>query len=172
MKKFIIITLILFLPLSTELDLNFLNLDISSKAFADKKAQKSAEKAAKSEAKSAEKAAKSEAKAAEKAAKEETKSLTQNVKAPKGASKQEKEEVKSINKSLKETRKLENKIAKAKNEEQIQKALDNFNKKVSKINNGQKVSTYVKVAKSLGLNASIGALQANFGTPQETGILG
>ncbi|MDC1134954.1 hypothetical protein OAS68_01850, partial [Candidatus Pelagibacter sp.] len=89
----------------------------------------------------------------------------------KGASKQEKEEVKAINKSLKETRKLENKIAKAKNEDQIQKALENFDKKVSKINNGQKVSTYVKVAKSLGLNASIGALQANFGTPQETGIL-
>jgi len=73
MKKFIIITLILFLPLSTELDLNFLNLDISSKALADKKAEKTAEKAAKSEAKSAEKAAKSKAKSAEKAAKSKAK---------------------------------------------------------------------------------------------------
>ena len=37
-------------------------------------------------------------------------------------------------------------------------------------NHGKRVSTYVQLAKKLGLPAYIGALQANFGNPYETGI--
>ena len=38
------------------------------------------------------------------------------------------------------------------------------------INHGQRVKTYVEIAKALGLPAYVGALQANFGNPYETGI--
>ena len=38
------------------------------------------------------------------------------------------------------------------------------------VNHGQRVKTYVEIAKSRGLPAYIGALQANFGNPYETGI--
>ena len=34
-----------------------------------------------------------------------------------------------------------------------------------------RTALFVKIAKSMGLNASVGALQANFGTPQENGII-
>jgi hypothetical protein len=37
-------------------------------------------------------------------------------------------------------------------------------------NHGQRVSAMVAVAKALGYPASVGALQANFGTPAETGL--
>ena len=37
-------------------------------------------------------------------------------------------------------------------------------------NHGQRVRTMVELAKRLGYSASVGALQANFGTPQETGV--
>jgi len=37
-------------------------------------------------------------------------------------------------------------------------------------NHGQRVKTYVEIAKALGLPAYVGALQANFGNPYETGI--
>ena len=40
----------------------------------------------------------------------------------------------------------------------------------SNSNHGQKVSTYTKIAKSLGLKANVGTHLANFGTPEETGI--
>ena len=39
------------------------------------------------------------------------------------------------------------------------------------INHGQRVKTYVEIAKSQGLPAYVGALQANFGNPYETGIV-
>ena len=42
---------------------------------------------------------------------------------------------------------------------------------MNKSPNGKKVKTLVAIAKSLGYSASVGALQANFGTPQETGII-
>lgn len=45
-----------------------------------------------------------------------------------------------------------------------QQPLDGFK------NQGQRVRTMVELAKRLGYSASVGALQANFGTPQETGI--
>ena len=37
-------------------------------------------------------------------------------------------------------------------------------------NHGQRVSSMVALSKSLGYGARVGAMQANFGTPQETGI--
>lgn len=37
-------------------------------------------------------------------------------------------------------------------------------------NHGQRVRTMVELAKRLGYSASVGALQANFGTPQEAGV--
>ena len=37
-------------------------------------------------------------------------------------------------------------------------------------NHGQRVKTYVEIAKAQGLPAYVGALQANFGNPYETGI--
>jgi hypothetical protein len=37
-------------------------------------------------------------------------------------------------------------------------------------NHGERVSTLVAIAKALGYPASVGALQANFGTPYETGL--
>jgi hypothetical protein len=37
-------------------------------------------------------------------------------------------------------------------------------------NHGARVSTLVGLAKELGYGANVGAMQANFGTPQETGI--
>lgn len=38
-------------------------------------------------------------------------------------------------------------------------------------NHGQRVSTYVALAKELGLSASTGSMQANFGTPFENGLV-
>lgn len=38
-------------------------------------------------------------------------------------------------------------------------------------NHGDRVSTFVAIAKSVGLNASTGAMQANFGTPFENGLV-
>ena len=109
-------------------------------------------------------------KAEQKAAKDAIDNANQKAKAPKGASKEEKQAYKDLNKSLKATKKLERDLLKAKDDEDIAKAIDKFENRASKINNGQRVSTMVKVAKSLGYSASVGALQANFGTPQETGI--
>ena len=130
-------------------------------------------KAEKAEAKAqskAEKEAKKAEKAEQKAAKDAIDNANQKAKAPKGASKEEKQAYKDLNKSLKATKKLERDLLKAKDDEDIAKAIDKFENRASKINNGQRVSTMVKVAKSLGYSASVGALQANFGTPQETGI--
>ena len=39
------------------------------------------------------------------------------------------------------------------------------------VNHGQRVKTYVEIAKAQGLPAYVGALQANFGNPIETGIV-
>ena len=39
------------------------------------------------------------------------------------------------------------------------------------VNHGKRVSTYVQIAKDQGLPAYVGALQANFGNPYETGIV-
>lgn len=44
------------------------------------------------------------------------------------------------------------------------KSVDGF------VNHGDRVRTMVKLAKALGYDASVGALQANFGTPSENGI--
>lgn len=38
-------------------------------------------------------------------------------------------------------------------------------------NHGDRVSTFVDLAKELGFNASVGAMQANFGTPFENGLV-
>ena len=38
-------------------------------------------------------------------------------------------------------------------------------------NHGQRVSTFVALAKELGFGASVGAMQANFGTPFENGLV-
>lgn len=38
-------------------------------------------------------------------------------------------------------------------------------------NHGDRVSTFVTLAKELGFNASVGAMQANFGTPFENGLV-
>lgn len=38
-------------------------------------------------------------------------------------------------------------------------------------NHGQRVSTYVALGKELGFSASVGAMQANFGTPFENGLV-
>ena len=38
-------------------------------------------------------------------------------------------------------------------------------------NHGDRVSTFVAIAKSVGLNSSTGAMQANFGTPFENGLV-
>jgi len=47
---------------------------------------------------------------------------------------------------------------------QAEQPLDGFK------NHGQRVKTMVELAKRLGYSARVGALQANFGTPQETGV--
>ena len=39
------------------------------------------------------------------------------------------------------------------------------------VNHGQRVKTYIEIAKAQGLPAYVGALQANFGNPIETGIV-
>ena len=38
-------------------------------------------------------------------------------------------------------------------------------------NHGQRVRTYVAIARALGFNGSVGAMQANFGTPFENGLV-
>ncbi len=38
-------------------------------------------------------------------------------------------------------------------------------------NHGQRVRTYVAIARALGLSPSVGAMQANFGTPLENGLV-
>ena len=50
------------------------------------------------------------------------------------------------------------------------RSLSNSSSSQSSENHGQKVSTYAKIAKSLGLKANVGTHLANFGTPDETGI--
>ena len=63
------------------------------------------------------------------------------------------------------------KAAKAFNKSKSSKKdLAKLNSSLTKDNHGKRVSTFVQIAKKLGYNASVGALQANFGTPQETGI--
>lgn len=37
-------------------------------------------------------------------------------------------------------------------------------------NHGERVSTYVALAKELGYSADIGAMQANFGSPEEVAV--
>lgn len=39
-------------------------------------------------------------------------------------------------------------------------------------NHGERVSTMVALARALGYSPSVGAMQANFGTPQENGLIG